>query len=110
MGHVIEVEIAQGDFGCLQDLSVLVELGGADEDAADDELMWESVQPKAAWITSWSWAKLSSQGSKSRRQIGGSMSAIVIVALMTSGLWSAGMMPNDARDCRRRQLRRQLQR
>jgi hypothetical protein len=45
MGHVIEVEIAQGDFGCLQDLSVLVELRGADEDAADDELMQVGVGP-----------------------------------------------------------------
>jgi hypothetical protein len=34
MGKVIEVEITQGDLGCLRDLSVtelaLVELGGAD--------------------------------------------------------------------------------
>jgi hypothetical protein len=45
MGKVIEVEIAQGDLGCLQDLSVtelvLVELGGAD----DDELMEVGVGP-----------------------------------------------------------------
>jgi hypothetical protein len=44
VGKVIEVEIAQGDFGCLQDLSVtepgLVGLGGA-----DDELMKVGVGP-----------------------------------------------------------------
>jgi hypothetical protein len=47
MGKVIEVEIAQGDLGCLQDVSVtepvLVELGGADDQAADGELMQVGV-------------------------------------------------------------------
>src|ERR1700681_4741076 len=49
MGQVIEVEIAQGDLSCLQDLSVtepvLVELGGADDEATDDELMQVGVGP-----------------------------------------------------------------
>ena len=49
MGKVIEVEIAQGSLGCLQDLSitelVLVELGGANDEAADDELMHVRVGP-----------------------------------------------------------------
>ena len=45
MGHVIEVEIAQGDLGRLQDLSVRVDLRGADDEAADDELMQVGVGP-----------------------------------------------------------------
>ena len=43
MGHVIEVEIAQGDLGCLQDFAVLVDLRGADDEAADDELVQVGV-------------------------------------------------------------------
>src|SRR5271168_685426 len=45
MRHVIEVEIAQGDLGRLQYLSVRVDFRGADDEASDDELMQVGVGP-----------------------------------------------------------------